>query len=190
MSTALLKQTMLVTFKQTPVHTPNVLNEGQWCRKSETIRNFNLKNCHCTLTARSCLSAKKENTIFNSWTCYQPYNGDAWGLTHLYTSHFDVEGHGTHYSHNKFLEYKETRRAFNTPDRKEHAWLRQQGLTWYTDGSMRPSSFDTFFRLCWNTLLLFSVAKVLLLLSCRLLSFSYGMWDKHLTLLASLGPMH
>ena len=42
MSTALLKQKTLVTFKQTPVHTSVVLNEGQSYRKSGIIKKFHL----------------------------------------------------------------------------------------------------------------------------------------------------
>lgn len=180
MSTALLKQTMLVTFKQTPVHTPNVLNEGQWYRKSETSGFFTPKIGTVPLQLDNVSLPKRRTQFSIAGLLHQPYNGDAWGLTHLYTSHFDVESRRTHFSHNKFLDYKETRRALNTPHRKEQAWLRQQGLTWYTDGSTRPSSFDTFFRLCselWNwrcsnSLLLFLVTEVLQLLNRQLPSFA------------------
>lgn len=47
MSTALLKQMMLVTFKQTSVHTLRVLNEGRKYAKGETVRNSGVSVVRC-----------------------------------------------------------------------------------------------------------------------------------------------
>ncbi len=82
------------------------------------------------------------------------------------------------YSHNKFLEHKETRRVLNTSDKTEQAWLRQHGVIWYTDRSVRPCT-----EVCrvkdTATLMLSSVSGVLQLLNWQLLNFAYSILSQY-----------
>lgn len=103
MSTALSKQTMLVTFTHQHLSFfSNVLNEGQWYR----IRNFDLITWHCTPVQLYCLAAKLRTRFSIAGLSISLLMVTHEDSQVIYNSHFAVKNRGAYYSHKKFLEHK------------------------------------------------------------------------------------